>query len=68
MVTTNALTEAAARTLGLMALLLGADASSAEGGDVFGGECRIASGLPLEVQLNNGVSGKRTGTTVMWCL
>lgn len=58
MVTANTLTEGAAKALGLMALLLGAEASSVDGADAVGGGCRIAPGLPLEVLLNNGVSGK----------
>ncbi|CAN0018619.1 unnamed protein product [Scytosiphon promiscuus] len=61
MVATNALAEAAAKTLGVMALLLSPEASSADGGDAGGGECRIALGLPLEVRLNNGVSVPRIG-------
>lgn len=54
----------AASTLALMALLVNGETTSAPDVAGRGGEeCLVVQGLPLQVQLNNGVSGKFLAST-----
>lgn len=55
----KALAKSAGSSLALMLLLVNGETSSAP--DVVGGageECLVVQGLPLQVQLNTGASGK----------